>query len=69
MVGNLYRASSWNGTWVSDTEYAYRNREGLQLLSVVTGRSQTLVPPEVMADDVFRYWLSPDQEYVLLAIR
>ncbi len=68
VVNNLYRANSWNGTWVSDTEYAYRNRDGLQLLSVVSGRSQTLVPSSEMTD-VFRYWLSPDQSYVLLAIR
>ena len=68
IVNNAYRSASWNGTWVSDTEYAYRNRAGLQLFSVVSGESRTLVPNSAM-EGVFKYWLSPDQQYVLMAIR
>jgi hypothetical protein len=72
IVDNRYSAERWNGTWVSDTEYAYRNREGaLALLNVVSGQSRTLVPDQVMNNPsrVFRFWLSPDLTYVLLAMR
>ncbi len=72
IVDNNYRAERWNGTWVSDTEYAYRNREGsLALLSVVTGQSRILVPADVMDKParVFKFWPSPDLKYVLLAFR
>lgn len=72
IVNNDYSAESWNGTWVSDTEYAYRNLEGsLALLSVVTGQSRTIVPSKVMNSPakVFRFWVSADLKFVLLAMR
>lgn len=72
IVDNVYSAETWNGTWVSDTEYAYRNPEGsLALLSVVSGQSRTIVPASVMSSParVFRFWLSADLNYVLLAMR
>ena len=72
IVDNVYSAESWNGTWVSDTEYAYRNPEGgLALLSIVTRQSRTIVPSSVMNNParVFRFWVSADLKYVLLAMR
>lgn len=71
IVDFVYRSDRWNGTWVSDTEYAYRNRDGdLNLFSVVTGQSSNLVPSSVLDEPrVFRYWLSPDQQYLLMAFR
>ncbi len=70
IVGGSYSSSRWNGTWVSDTEYVYRtdNFGGVDLLSVVSGESRTLIPFTEM-DQVFRYWLSPDLSHALLAIR
>ena len=36
IVNNEYTAELWNGTWVSDVEFAYRNRQGdLALLRFV----------------------------------
>ena len=72
IVDNVYSAETWNGTWVSDTEYAYRNPEGgLALLSVTSGQSRTIVPSRAMNSParVFRFWVSPDTNYVLLAMR
>ena len=68
VVSNVFRHDSWNATWVSDTEYIYRNRGGLQIFSVVSAQSQTIMPNSELGG-VFRYWLSPDQRYVLLALR
>ena len=28
IVNNEYSAERWNGTWISDVEFAYRNRQG-----------------------------------------
>lgn len=71
IVENEFAAERWNGSWVSDTEYVYRNRGGaLAIFSVVNGRSDVIVPANVMEEPrVFQFWLSPDQNYVLLAIR
>ena len=72
IVDNKYSAESWNGTWVSDSEYAYRNLEGgLALLNVVTGQSRTIVPSRAMNNParVFRFWVSADLNFVLLASR
>ena len=72
IVNNVYSAESWNGTWVSDSEYAYRNLEGgLALLNVVTGQSRTIVPSRAMNSParVFRFWVSADLNFVLLASR
>jgi hypothetical protein len=48
---------------VSDSEYVYRNRAGaLAIFSVVNGRSDVIVPANVMEEPrVFQFWLSPDQ--------
>ena len=72
IVDNVYTAETWNGTWVSDQEYAYRNPEGgLALLNVVSGQSRLIVPASVMSNParVFRFWVSADLNYVLLAMR
>lgn len=71
IVNFVHRSEQWNGTWVSDTEYAYRNRDGaLALFSVVSGQSTTLAPPQVLEQPrVFKYWLSPDLQYILMAVR
>ena len=43
VVNNAYRAERWNATWVSDTEYAYKNVKGeLALFNVESGESSTL---------------------------
>ena len=44
---------------------------GLALLNVVTGQSRTIVPSRAMNSParVFRFWLSADLNYVLLATR
>jgi len=69
IVDGDYRPKRWNGSWVSDSEYAYRGGGGeLRLLSVVTGASRTLLSAEDMAG-AFRYWLSPERTHVLLAVR
>ena len=70
IVQSAFRPERWNGTWVSDTEYAYKNGRGeLALFSVVSGQSSSLVPASVLQNPrVFRYWLSPDQQYLLMAI-
>ena len=51
--------------------YPARNGDGaLSLFSVLSGASSTLVPASVMEQPrAFKWWLSPDQQYVLLAIR
>jgi hypothetical protein len=61
-VENEFSAERWNGSWVSDTEYVYRNRAGaLAIFSVVNGRSDVIVPANVMEEPrVFQFWLSPD---------
>lgn len=71
IVDFVYRSDRWNGTWVSDSEYAFRNGQGdLALFSVVSGQSSSIVPASVLDEPrVFRYWLSPDQQFVLLAYR
>jgi len=72
IVNNEYAAERWNGTWVSDDEFAYRNRDGdLALLSISTSRTQILVPADVMLqpERVFKFWISPDKRFVMLAIR
>lgn len=69
IVDFVYRSDRWNGTWVSDSEYVYRNSDGdLALFSITNDESTSLVPSSVLDEPrVFRYWLSPDQLYVLLA--
>ena len=71
IVDFVYRSDRWNGTWVSDSEYTYRNGQGdLALFSVVSGQSSSIVPASVLDEPrVFRFWLSPDQQFVLLAYR
>lgn len=72
IVDDEYSADRWNGTWVSDTEFAYRKQEGdLALLNIVDQKSQILVPAEDMLqpERVFKFWVSPDKLYVMLAIR
>jgi hypothetical protein len=63
IVENEFSAERWNGSWVSDSEYVYRNRAGaLAIFSVVTGRSDVIVPANIMEEPrVFQFWLSPDQ--------
>ena len=50
----------------------FRNKEGdLALLSITNQRSEILVPSDVMLrpEPVFKFWISPDKRYVMLAIR
>lgn len=72
IVNNEYSAERWNGTWISDVEFAYRNRQGdLAILSIVDQKSQIIVPSRIMLrpERVFKFWVSPDKQFVMLALR
>jgi len=72
IVRNEFSAERWNGTWVSDDEFAYRNKEGdLALLSITNQRSEIIVPSDIMLrpEPVFKFWISPDKRFVMLAMR
>ena len=68
---NNYSSETWNGTWVSDTQYVYRDvDESLVMVDAAGGPGRVIVPGSVMRNPrVFRFKLSPDQKYVMLAFR
>ena len=59
------------GCWVSDTQYVYRDvDDSLIMVSVGGGGGRIIVPGNVRRSPrVFRFKLSPDQKYVMLAVR
>ena len=71
ILDNNFSSETWNGTWVSDTEYVYRDvDDSLIMVSVGGGCGRIIVPGNVMRSPrVFRFKLSPDQKYVMLAFR
>ena len=68
---NNYSSETWNGTWVSSSQYVYRDvDESLVMVDAAGGAGRVIVPGNVMRDPrVFRFKLSPDQKYVMLAFR
>ena len=56
---------------MSDTQYVYRDvDESLLMVSAAGGSARVIVPGNIMRDPrVFRFKLSPDQKYVMLAFR
>jgi len=71
ILDNNFNSETWNGTWVSDTQYVYRDvDESLIMVSASGGSGRIIVPGNIMRDPrVFRFKLSPDQKYVMLAFR
>ena len=71
ILDNNFSSETWNGTWVSDTQYVYRDvDDSLIMVSVGGGSGRIIVPGNVMRSPrVFRFKLSPDQKYVMLAFR
>jgi len=71
ILDNNFRSETWNGTWVGDTQYVYRDvDDSLVMVDARTGTSTVVVPGSVMRNPrVFRFKLSPDLKYVLLAFR
>ena len=71
ILDNNFNSETWNGTWVSDTQYVYRDvDESLIMVSAGGGGGRVIVPGNIMRDPrVFRFKLSPDQKYVMLAFR
>jgi len=71
ILDNNYRSETWNGTWVGPSQYVYRDvDDGLVMVDAKVGRSTVIVPGDIMRDPrVFRFKLSPDLKYALLAFR
>merc|ERR1719242_1214655 len=71
ILDNNYSSETWNGTWVSSSQYVYRDvDESLVMVDAAGGAGRVIVPGNVMRDPrVFRFKLSPDQKYVMLAFR
>merc|ERR1719436_1915181 len=71
ILDNNYSSETWNGTWVSDSQYVYRDvDESLVMVDAAGGPGRVIVPGRVMRSPrVFRFKLSPDQKYVMLAFR
>ncbi|KAL4916759.1 putative dipeptidyl peptidase 4 [Aspergillus aurantiobrunneus] len=63
--------SSISVQWIAtgdDGEYVYQEQDGsLKIESIVTNRSQTIVPAEEIPADAYSYWISPDLSSVLWA--
>ena len=71
ILDNNFSSETWNGTWVSNTQYVYRDvDDSLTMVSVGGGGGRIIVPGNVMRSPrVFRFKRSPDQKYVMLAFR
>lgn len=72
ILDNNFRSETWNGSWVSDTEYVYRDVDDSLIMVTAggNGRTRVIVPGSIMRDPrVFRFKLSPDLKYAMLAFR
>jgi dipeptidyl-peptidase-4 len=71
ILDNNFQSETWNGSWVSDTQYVYKDEDSsLVLVNARSGTTRTIVPGSVMRDPrVFRFKLSPDLRFVMLAFR
>lgn len=63
--------SSISVQWIetdNDGEYVFQEQDGsIKIESIVTNRSQTIVPADKVPDDAYDYWISPDLSSVLWA--
>lgn len=63
--------SSISVQWIetdNDGEYVFQEQDGsIKIESIVTNRSQTIVPADQVPDDAYDYWISPDLSSVLWA--
>jgi len=71
ILDNNFISETWNGSWVSASNYVYRDRDdSLVMVDVNGGGGRVMVPGNIMRDPrVFRFKLSPDLKYVMLAFR
>ncbi|KAI9375912.1 putative dipeptidyl peptidase 4 [Aspergillus egyptiacus] len=63
--------SSISVQWIAtenDGEYVYQEQDGsLVIESIVTNRTQTIIPADEVPADAYSYWISPDLSSVLWA--
>merc|ERR1712106_309785 len=72
ILDNNFRSETWNGSWVSNTQYVYRDVDDSLIMVDASGnsRNKVVVPGSIMRDPrVFRFKLSPNLKYVMLAFR
>nr|CAH0105676.1 unnamed protein product [Daphnia galeata] len=66
LSGKFY-AESFNGTWISDSEFSYRTSQyGINIYDVKTSTATVMVKPEIVAQlGAITYKISHDRKYVL----
>lgn len=71
ILDNNFNSETWNGTWISGSQYVYRDvDDSLVMVDAASGESKVIVPGNVMREPrVFRFKFSPDLKYVMLAFR
>ncbi|KAL2812339.1 putative dipeptidyl peptidase 4 [Aspergillus cavernicola] len=71
VVTSALSPSSTSVQWIAtaeDGDYVYQEQGGgLAIESIVTNRSQTIIPVEEVPADAYSYWISPDLSSVLWA--
>ncbi|KAL2860972.1 prolyl dipeptidyl peptidase DppIV [Aspergillus lucknowensis] len=71
VLGTELTPSAISVQWIAtadDGEYVYQEQDGsLKIESIVTNRSQTIVPSDKVPADAYTYWISPDLSAVLWA--
>ncbi|KAJ9586413.1 hypothetical protein L9F63_019942, partial [Diploptera punctata] len=69
VVEGKYSARTFNGTWVSDTEFFYRNEQGDGLLYDASTKTPAVVIPSdsLFSEQPFNLELSADRKYLLIA--
>ncbi|BCS26778.1 prolyl dipeptidyl peptidase DppIV [Aspergillus puulaauensis] len=71
VVASELSPSSISVQWIetdNDGEYVFQEQDGsIKIESIVTNRSQTIVPADQVPDDAYDYWISPDLSSVLWA--
>lgn len=68
-INGTFSTFSFNGTWISDTEFLYRSAENsLNIYHVDTQTSEEILSQEAMNEwRPFKYSLSPSRKYLLVA--
>ncbi|KAL4994647.1 putative dipeptidyl peptidase 4 [Aspergillus recurvatus] len=71
VITSALSPSSISVQWIAtenDGDYVYQEQDGsIKIESIVTNRSQTIVPAEEIPADAYSYWISPDLSAVLWA--
>lgn len=69
VVEGKFSPKGFNGTWISDTEFFYRNEQGDALIfDVATKSAEVILPSEFLIQDApFNFELSADRKYFLVA--